>query len=230
VLTLREIAQETWGILAPRACPGCQRPGSLLCARCASAFSGGYLVPELALRRELLGVDVVACASYTPIVRKALTAFKDGGLYRLAPFLAPPMASLLSRLIEVGQDQLLLVPVPSSLQGWLRRGYEPTWILAKEIQRLLPSTYAFRGIRRGNLAASGPAHFGLSRAARLSRSAGYVGSARMAGHPVILVDDVITTGATLERASRAVREAGGTVVAAIACAATTPGRPGGGDL
>jgi predicted amidophosphoribosyltransferase len=129
------------------------------------------------------------------------------------PFLARGMAALAPPL---GVDLVTWAPTtPGRLRA---RGFDQAQLLARGVARRLgvPCRPLLR--RR-----PGPAQTGRDAAAR---HAGPTFAARrsLAGARILLVDDVVTTGATVSAAARALREAGAAGVAVIAAARTPPGR------
>lgn len=111
-----------------------------------------------------------------------------------------------------------LVPIPSHWRRRLRRGYQPTQLLARMIalrcrRRLAPMLRMTRNVR--------PFHHGMSASERMDAIAGAFRLARgvdVAGMRICLVDDVTTTGATLAEAKRVLRRAGARWVAAAVLA------------
>lgn len=207
----REIA----GLVLPVACGGCGRARTELCARCREELAGPgprrvRPLPEPA------GLPVVhASAPYADAVRAVLLAHKERG----ALSLAGPLGSALAGAVEAaagrsgasGTGPLLLVPVPSSRRSVRARGHDPTRRIA------LAAAGRLRG--RGRAARVIPVlrqrravadQSGLGARARFANLAGALevvaGGARlMAGGQVVLVDDLMTTGASLTEAARALR-------------------------
>jgi len=134
-----------------------------------------------------------------------------------------------------------VVPVPSSAAARRRRGGRPTYELARGATSLLPGgtgqVAVVPALGMGRKVAD---QAGLDRARRATNLAAAMTvpprfQRSLAGRPCLLVDDVITTGATLREAARALAEAGAGPVVAVTLAATTrrrggapPGVPGAG--
>ncbi|MEU9860321.1 ComF family protein [Streptomyces sp. NPDC047971] len=205
----REIA----GLVLPVACGGCGRPRTELCPRCADELTGPgprrvRPVPEPA------GLPVVhASAPYAGSVRSLLLAHKERGALRLAGPLGSALAGAVeaaaSRCDASGTGPLLLVPVPSSRRSVRARGHDPTRRIALAAAgRLRDRGRAARVIpvlRQRRVVAD---QSGLGARGRFANLAGALqvvaGGARlMEGGRVVLVDDLMTTGASLTEAARA---------------------------
>ncbi len=231
----REIAD----LVLPVDCAGCGRPRSTLCDACADRLYGPGTVRRVRPDPVPPGLPpVYAAAAYGDEARAVLLAHKERGALRLAEPLGAALADAVRAAAGVtdrslpgpqapgGRNGLLLVPVPSSRRAIAARGHDP-------LRRIALS--AARELRRGGVAARVlpvlrqqrvvADQTGLSGAERLANLAGALGAARgserlLAGGTAIVVDDLITTGASLAEAVRAVRAAGGRVRAAAVVAAT----------
>jgi predicted amidophosphoribosyltransferase len=205
VSALLDSVTEVVDLVLPRRCAACRRPGALICARCQPG------------ERVHVAVDgVFAAARYEGAVRTAVLAYKERGRRELAV----PLADLLARAVaEIPQrGAAVLVPVPSARTVAATRGGD-------HVARL-----ALRAARRSRLRAA-PNTLALTRAVRDSSGLGIQAratnmSGAMRARPApfgataVLVDDIVTTGATLREARRALTEAGWTVAGAAVVAAT----------
>lgn len=202
---LRGWALDALALALPTTCAGCGAPDRELCDGCRDRLSAAPVrvtTPD--------GLPVFAGASYADLVREVVVACKAG-----RTGLARPLARLLrAACAEAAPDAGVEVcAVPSTRAAYRRRGFDPARVLVvragwRDARALHPARphrvqkRLGREERRGNLR-------GVHRARRALR-----------GRRFVLVDDVVTTGATLDDAARAIREAGGTVVAAVTVAAT----------
>lgn len=152
--------------------------------------------------------------------------------FRGEPAWAGTFARLLRRSTRLNtwlQEDDLLVPVPADPQRLATRGYNPAWNLAKALRRGSPSP-AIDTLPMGLVRLGTPrAQHDLPRAERLRNARGTLAAhpehaARLHGRRVLLVDDVCTTGATLEAAAQALRAAGARSVRACVFARTPDDR------
>jgi predicted amidophosphoribosyltransferase len=142
-----------------------------------------------------------------------IKAFKEDGLTTLAPQLAAIVSLAYEGLVAEAPTQLegsLLVPVPSSRVNFLKRGYLPTLLIAKQLNRQLGLPFVVKSALRFIRSVEDQAGLSVEhRGANLSGS--MTASSWVAGQRVILLDDVVTTGSTLIESARAVSQAGGEV-------------------
>ncbi|MER5445618.1 ComF family protein [Streptomyces sp. NPDC002764] len=211
--------QDLTDLVLPAECAGCGRSRTVLCPACRAALSGAgpsrvRPVPEPD------GLPVVhAAARYADEVRAVLLAHKERG----ALALAAPLGAALAGAVRAGLRQarnggagtpVLLVPVPSARAAVRARGHDPARRIALaaagELRRDgLPVRVA--GVLRQRRPVADQA--GLNSGQRLRNLAGALavapGGARLLREGrVVLVDDLMTTGASLAEAARAVRAAG----------------------
>jgi predicted amidophosphoribosyltransferase len=170
-----------------------------------------------------------SAAEYTGAARRAIIAYKERGRTALAHPLAGALA--LTIATAVGERPVTLVPVPSARSALRRRGHDPVTRLADLAAGYLraagwPVTVAKMLTQRRRVVDQAGLS-SLQRAANLSwafvvapgRNASVPGHSGALG-PIVLVDDIVTTGATLVEAARALREAGVTAPLAATIAAT----------
>ncbi|AMB57871.1 ComF family protein [Microterricola viridarii] len=197
---LRAALADALAVFAPSECVGCARPDRGLCRRCAAAFAASE--PHAT---ERFGQRVWCGLDYAGPARRALLAFKDGGRTEVASALSVPLrAAIAAALAEAPAGAPIeLVCVPSDAAAVRRRGYHPVGTLL-----------AAAGLRSAPLLAHTAPHVdqvGLDRAARSDNLRGALrlrpGTASLAGRRLLLVDDILTTGATAAEAVRALRAA-----------------------
>ena len=208
-------------LLMPPACAACGRSGALLCPACVDGFATPSRPADRFLAADA-GVVVgdalavaVAAFAYEGPMRRALAALKYTGASRLAPVLARAAAPTLQRLLGLA-GPATLVPVPLHAERRRARGYNQAELLARHLGRLVEVTVADPLER----ARSTTKQHRLNRAARLHnlRGAFAVREGSLVPETVILVDDIITTTATLEACASILREAGCQDVCGLALA------------
>jgi len=219
-------------LVLPRTCAGCGMPGRVLCPRCASLLA----VPRPATpRRFPWGFPPTAAAgAYSGPVRPAVNAFKEQGRAELTRPLGAALALAVAAIVSAAPPArpVLLVPVPSSAAALRARGRDHVAELTRravtELRTAgLPAGEARLLRRLGRVRDSA----GLSAAARRANLAGsFVLEAAVRPVPgalLVLVDDVVSSGATLTEAAAvlsAARRPGDPPVLAAVIAAT-PRRP-----
>ncbi|MGP9020504.1 ComF family protein [Streptomyces sp. BR1] len=219
--------QEISGLVLPVACGGCGSPRTALCERCTAALLG-VRARRVRPAPEPAGLPVVyAAAEYEDAVRAVLLAHKERGALGLAGVLGQALAGVVRAVAGVSRDgPLLLVPVPSARRAVRARGHDAARRIALAAARELRRTGTDARVaavlrqRRAVLDQSG-----LSAPQRLANLTGALevsagGDRLLEGGRVVLVDDLMTTGASLVEAARAV---------AVAGAATVPGAADGGS-
>jgi predicted amidophosphoribosyltransferase len=222
-------------LLLPTWCAGCDRPGPPLCPGCRELLCvpARRLATGAERRAALDGVSVAAGPAYADRVVALVHAWKEGGRRDLAPVLAEVLADAV-RVLEPqrpvdGVDgaprpgPVQLVPVPSARAAVRRRGEDVVARLARLTARRLseagdrvlavPALCQVRSVRD-------QARLGMD-ARRHNVRGAYGLRRRMVPGVAVVVDDVLTTGASAAEAVRALRRAGLSVMG-VATVAETP--------
>ncbi|HEX5040835.1 MAG TPA: phosphoribosyltransferase family protein [Candidatus Limnocylindria bacterium] len=208
-------------LILPPACAGCGQVGWVLCDRCRRAFrppfdAGDRFVAAdagIALGDALL--LALTAFRYEGPLRKSLAALKYTGASRVARPLADASVPALRRLAGIS-GPAILVPVPIHAERRRIRGYNQAELLARGLASAVQLPMASLLVRKRETTKQ----HRLDRAARLAnlRDA-FRPTARLAeGTAVIVVDDIVTTTATLEACASALREAGAEAVYGFAVA------------
>ena len=219
-------------LVLPVSCAACGAPGSLACPPCAATLSRpARLVWPRPSPPDL--PPPFAVAPYAAEPRAFLLAYKEDNRVGLRPLLGAALArALLGAVTATTGGPVWLVPVPSTAAARRTRGDDVVarlarWAAADLRSRgvgcaVVPALRHRRAVRdsAGLGAVHRAAH--LAGAFRVSPRA----AARLGDHPVVLLDDLVTTGATLAECTRTLVAAGLTVTAAATVAATPRRGPG----
>lgn len=192
----------------PERCSACGREGGLLCAACRAGLRP--YPPEA----PPAGLDGVAVAwVFEGAVQRAVHALKYRGRRRVAGALAAALAEALAE----APAGAALVPVPLHAGRMAERGFNQSADLARHLGRRWGVPMLDGQLQRGRDTGH---QAGLSRRERLANVAGAFVWHGAAPPPerVVLVDDVLTTGATLVACAAALRAAGAREVRAVALA------------
>lgn len=193
-------------------------PGAPCCAACQipldTAAVEGALSCLACLADPPQHAGIAAGTLYNEPSRKLVLALKHGGRIALAPF----MAGLIAARLPPFEGEWVVVPVPLYRWRIWRRGYNQAALLACELAARTQQPLMVDALRRTKQT---PSLGGLGRNERKKVLAGAIAinpsaARNIAGRNVILVDDVLTSGATSDACVRVLRKAGATQVV-IAC-------------
>lgn len=231
----RGIVRDLKGIaelVAPTACAGCRAPGVRWCGACRREIAAARPGPWSPSPWPDGFPPTWSGPPYEGAVRGAILAWKEQDRVDLTPVLAEVLAEVLATALASGAlhteevPELVLVPAPSSRAGTRARGRRPVTELAVAVAgrgRVVDALQLVRRVRDQS---------GLGTEDRARNLRGAVGltargAERVRGRPCVIVDDVVTTGATLVDCTRALHEAGSGPVLAVTVAATVRrrGRP-----
>lgn len=201
----------------------------LVCEECRKALGGAEAGPVRPGARPPGLPEVYAAVGYQGAVRAVLLAHKERGELPLARPLGRALAAAVREaVVREGAPSgpgVVLVPVPSARRQVRARGHDPARRIAlaasAELRRggtaarVAPVLRQRRAVADQSGLGSRQRRENLARALEICRG----GARAAASGALVLVDDLITTGATLAEAARAVREAGLPVAAAAVVAA-----------
>ncbi|MGH3097848.1 MAG: ComF family protein [Streptosporangiales bacterium] len=224
---LRPLLGALLDLVLPEWCAGCTRMPGRLCDACAGRLSG--VVRRCTPTPAPRGLPPVwAVAAYEGPVRAAVIAYKERGRVALADALGSALARSVGAAAAHAPPgaELLLVPVPSTRRRTAQRGYDPVLrMLSAAVGEMRAAGLAARYATVLDHTRRVADQAGLDAAARSANLSGAFAVRRWArgllgGRQVLVVDDVVTTGATLTEAARALRAAGAIVAGAAVVAAT----------
>jgi predicted amidophosphoribosyltransferase len=208
------------------ACAGCGRPGRSVCVACRTELAG----PPYPTWPDPVPPGLVqpfAVAAYDAAVRELVVAHKEHGRYQLASVLGAALAAAVTGgLAEAGLRAAWLCPVPTTPARVRARGHDPlgriTVVCARRLRRSGYDVRVAAALRVGRRTED---QSGLDATRRAANLAGAFGvrrgwPERLSAQPVVVVDDVLTTGATLAEACRALRSAGVSPAGCAVVAAT----------
>jgi ComF family protein len=227
-------------LLFPTSCLGCKKPEALLCDACRGTLPSSELTCIGCGLRNRTGTVCTACRKERrltaldralwatlydhTLAHDAITHFKYFGASRFAaPLGALMIASFRKALQEHPAWQRIpftLLPIPLNSRKRRERGYNQSELLAREIAAHTPypllSTRALERVRYT------PSQ--TMQASKEARRENIQGAFRVAdaqavqGKAILLIDDIATTGSTLNEAARALKEAGAEAVWALVAA------------
>ena len=158
-------------------------------------------------------VAAMAALAFEGSTRRALSALKYSGAARMAPILAEAIDPVLGQLLAVS-GPADLVPIPLHPDRRASRGYNQAELLATALAR----SHGLRVVISLERVKSTTKQHRLNRVARLQNLRGAFRARGRAPPTAILVDDIITTTATLEACARVLRDAGASAVFGLAVA------------
>ncbi len=219
--SLKNITSIIFNSLYPSICPICENKSnsfstSPICAECwaeIKQYDGPSCsicaLPFVSEKSEICGnclkksplfTQVIAFGLYEGILKEAISQFKFYGIKRLAA----PIGNLLMNLDIPESDAI--IPVPMTKKGLLMRGFNQSVLIGKIISKrrhipiLIDVLYKIKET---------PPQVGLSASERLKNLTGaFLAKGDLSGKSIILIDDVMTTGATVTECTRALLKAG----------------------
>ncbi|WP_344128041.1 ComF family protein [Saccharopolyspora halophila] len=210
-------------LVLPQHCVGCELEGAIWCVECAGRLGGLHRV-----RRPLLAgaPPVYALGAYRGTARRAVLAYKEAGRRELAAPLARQLCTALRAITaEQGPGDWWLVPAPSRAIASRRRGGAHMSRIARRMATALTGPGPRACVADCLVISPGAADSaGLEPQQRVDNLAGrvLVRADRLppAGARIVLLDDVVTTAATVASSVAALGGAGREVTAVLVLTAT----------
>lgn len=201
-------------VIAPHDCLGCSREGSLLCIECSESLE---YIPERCYMCKRLTKNSAPCSScrsksglrhvwvrtlYRSLAQELVASVKFGraqaGTVR--------MGDLMAEMLPYYPAGTIVTHVPTATNRIRQRGYDQSQLLAQHIAKQMGCSYKPLLLRMGHAR-----QVGATRTERIRHMReAYVprNVSDVAGSTVLLVDDVLTTGASVEAATRCIRQMG----------------------
>jgi len=190
-----------------RACPAVPSR----CYSCRTATENFRTCRRCRSRSGLYSVYV--CTDYSDCAKRLIQAFKFERVQSLAAQLGFRMSTTLPELIE----NTSIIPVPTATSHIRQRGYDHASLLARKISKHSKHEILFAVLKLNQVR-----QVGAKRQTRVKQLKNGFGLTRgdFYGKDVVLVDDVLTTGATLEEIAKLLKSAGARRISAVVFAQT----------
>ena len=199
-----------WGheiteLLLPKRCVGCGGFGETLCETCRQE----WLSPPSLVTPSVGDLPVWACGPYSGVRRATIIASKERDRRDVWPYLGAVIGAAVDFLMTAGEipPAVTLIPAPTQPSRARQRGGDPVSMACH--QSGWPTVDA---VHHGRQVADSA---GLDAAARRHNVAGGVVVTAVPTGPLLLVDDIVTTGSTLAATSDVLRAHGGTVIGCL---------------
>jgi len=210
------------GLLTPHQCIACGFEGSVLCDRCMA--SAGDTIPSRCAgchkisddyktcqpcRRWLLASNVLVATSYDSLYERLLHELK----FECRTQAILPVAQIMYQQLKSFDDYDLLCPVPTAPARIRLRGFDHTLLLTKQLSTLSnrPADKLLK--RRSNTRQVGATR--KQRLIQLENEFTVIDTEKVKGKRVLLVDDVMTTGASIAATTKALKAAGAKSVSTL---------------
>jgi predicted amidophosphoribosyltransferase len=207
-------------LVLPLECGGCGAPSTRWCPACAQKLAVKADEPHLITPRVDPGVPVLSLGRYAGARREAIVAVKEHGRADLIAPLAIALRAGLERLLTWGvvPIPLTVVPAPTRRSAARRRGGDTVTRMARAATADLRGVDVVQALRLRALVRDS---VGLSSADRQRNIAGRVKITKpveVLANDLLVVDDIVTTGATASESVRVLQVAGAQVVGVLAIA------------
>lgn len=216
---LRGALMRLFDFLLPESCLGCGKSGVMLCQTCVRS------IPPPAYSESR---DIISLFDYrNKIIRKALWALKYRGGRRIGKILGGLMYAKITKIVENERmendfGKVILIPIPLSKKRLRERGFNQSEILAEELSfRDQGGNFTVETSVLYRIRDTGSQALIKDRETRMNNVKGCFAvnnKNKILGKNIILIDDITTTGATLEEAKKALVDNGAKHVVAFTVA------------
>lgn len=199
--------EEFLNFIFPERCIGCDKPGSALCAICERTIT--------VKAKALSGTTAVLFDYKNPLVKKAIWALKYKHRRTIGAYFGTALYREFFKQLSYGSkktnEPILLIPVPASQKAKRIRGYNHTSVIASTIAALGKSEGLNITLRndilykRKEVLQQARMESKSERKKNIEQAFAVQHGEDIFGKTVILIDDVITTGATISEAKRALK-------------------------
>lgn len=198
-----------------RRCLACDEPGAAWCEGCLHQAFDPHVV------RTPAGRTIHASSRYEAGVRSAVLAFKEGGQLSLRRPLGRLLAGSVAALLDDRPGSAVVAPVPSRRSAVRDRGHHHALGLARQVSRSCPQSLRVEAVLQWTRQVTDQGRLGAQQRVGNVRGAMSARRPGLAGGQVVLVDDILTTGATLDEAHRALETAGWGVIGSAVVASVS---------
>ena len=210
--SMKQLSAWLIDLIFPPRCGGCGRVDFRWCETCLGDLQAIPVIFESRPQEGLAGVG--ASGLYDGMLKQAVQAFKYNGAVELAAALAERLATTLEQL-DWAFD--FIAPVPLSVNRLAERGYNQSDLLGRLTAEQMNIPYRTDALRRKRDTEQ-QARLNIQQRAENVKDA-FAATEVAADQSVLLIDDVVTTGATLNACADALKSAGAAAVYAITVAA-----------
>ncbi len=211
---MTSILERIVAIIAPHYCLMCSSPYNVICKSCLLQFIASYesgcfkcgAITKNSLtcpscKQDSPLINVWAGAEYSGAVSSAIKKFK----FNRCKSAALPLAAIINSQLPINND-FLITYIPTTPQRIRQRGYDQAFLLAKEVSKLSGQPLSKLLYRKKDCR-----QLGLSRRARdqqIDNAFAIINPQKVHAKNILIIDDVITTGATLNSAAKTLAAAG----------------------